>query len=193
LQKSKLPQMPCVSPLAAALARHSFIAGHCLHTRAHAALVALSVENQLSGASAQSGATERAAVLAGGAALSREEHGRRVAALVDSQRRYRNHSGGFWVAATDPQAAHQALTGRAPLPGPGGLHRAALLTDGATRAVDIYGLMSWPALDLMTTNGPTALLDAVRAAEDDDPDGAAFPRMKRSDATAVGWSSDRRD
>jgi hypothetical protein len=142
-----------------------------------------------------SSAPERAAVLAGGAALSREEHGRQVAALVDSQRRYRNRPGGFWVAATDPHAAHHALTGRAPFSPPGGLCRAALLTDGATRAVDTYGLMSWPtALDLMTANGPTALLDAVRAAEDDDPEGAAFPRMKRSDdatAVLVSWPTDQ--
>lgn len=144
-----------------------------------------------------SSATERAAVLTGGAALSREEHGRRVAALVDSQRRYRNRPGGFWVAATDPQAAHNALIGRVPLSGPGGLRRAALLTDGATRGVDTFGLMSWPAaLALMTTNGPTALLEAVRKTEDDDPDGATFPRMKRSDdatAVVVSWSRHRRD
>ena len=141
---------------------------------------------------------ERAAVLASdGVALSREEHSRRVAALVHSQRRYRNRPGGFWVAATDPQAAHNALTGVAALPGPDGLRRAALLTDGATRAVETFGLMSWrTALDLMATKGPTALLDIVRAAENDDPEGATFPRTKRSDdATAllVSWSGDHRD
>jgi hypothetical protein len=44
-------------------------------------------------------------------------------------RRARNRPGGYWVAAADPQAASQAVTGS--LPGRS-LHRAVLLSDDAT-------------------------------------------------------------
>jgi hypothetical protein len=137
---------------------------------------------------------ERAALLSGEAAVSSDEHGRRIAALVEAQRQHRNRPGGFWVAATDSQAAHNALTGSQTI-GPAGLHRAALLTDGAARLVDTYRLTDWPtALQQMAEEGPARLLHAVRAAEVADPDGARFRRIKGSDdATAllVTWPSEQ--
>jgi hypothetical protein len=77
-----------------------------------------------------------------------------------------------WVAAADPQAVSQALTGT--LPGKT-LQRAVLLSDGASRLVDPFGLATWEEL-----------VRQVRAAEAVDPEGRQWPRTKRSDdATAV--------
>jgi len=131
---------------------------------------------------------ERAALLGRGG-LSAEERSSRVAALVDAQRVHRNRPGGFWVAAADPEAAHEALTECASATG---LQRVALMTDGAARAVDVYQLMTWPAaLDVMATQGPAGLLHAVRTAEARDAEGVVFPRMKSSDdatAALVNWA-----
>ncbi len=135
---------------------------------------------------------ERASVLGRGG-LSADQHRHRIAALVHAQRAHKNRPGGFWVAASDPQAAHQALTGERPCAGPASLRRVALLTDGATRAVDTYQLMTWTgALDLLTVQGPMGLLDAVRSAEALDSAGVEFPRMKASDdatAAMVSWTA----
>ncbi|MFG1899104.1 hypothetical protein [Micromonospora carbonacea] len=101
----------------------------------------------------------------------------RRAVTVQRQRMNRTH--GYWVAAADPDAAYHALTGTEPLRGPGGLRRAALLTDGASCAVEQFGLFDWAGLlDLVAAEGPGALLDRVRAAERDRPD-----RLRRHKAT----------
>ena len=68
---------------------------------------------------------------------------RRRAQLTRALRRARNRPGGYWVAAADPQAASQAVTGT--LPGRN-LHRAALLSDGASRLVDPFQLATWEEL-----------------------------------------------
>lgn len=86
--------------------------------------------------------------------------------------RYTNQPDGYWVAAAIPEAAYQAVTGSVPLDGPAGLRRAALLTDGAARAVELFGLLDWAGLlDLLSTRGPAELIRRVRAAESaaDDP------------------------
>ena len=111
----------------------------------------------------------------------------RAAALLGMKRAeiaQRNRPGGYWVAGSDPAAADEALTGEVPLDGP---TRVALLTDGAARAVDPFGLTGWPGLlDLLAATGPDALLDLVRAAERADADAVRWPRTKVSDdATAV--------
>ncbi|SFS52054.1 protein phosphatase 2C domain-containing protein [Saccharopolyspora flava] len=93
----------------------------------------------------------------------------------------RNTEQGFWVASTDPEAAHHAVTGTtAPF------RRAALLTDGASRHVDHFALTDWPGLlDLLTDHGPTTLLTQVRQAETTGP---PPPRAKpHDDATALLW------
>ena len=109
---------------------------------------------------------------------------RRRVQLTRALRRARNRPGGYWVAAADPQAASQAITGT--LPGKS-LHRAVLLSDGASRLVDLFELATWEELlALLDENGPEELLHQVRAAEAVDPDGRQWPRTKRSDdATAV--------
>lgn len=108
------------------------------------------------------------------------EHVRRLAV-------YRNRPGGFWVASTSPAAAGEALTGSLPLDQ---VESATLLTDGASRTVDRFDLLTWA--DLLTAlgkDGPRELLRRTREAEADDPDGKRWPRSKASDdATIAYWT-----
>jgi hypothetical protein len=112
------------------------------------------------------------------------DHDRSFAELVTEQRHHRNHPDGFWVASTDPAAAQHALTNTAPRDS---LHRAAVLSDGAARLVDRFGLLDWPSfLDVLAEQGPDVIIAQVRAAEHTDPDGQRWPRGKRhDDATAA--------
>ncbi|MEV2278166.1 protein phosphatase 2C domain-containing protein [Nocardiopsis sp. NPDC049922] len=97
---------------------------------------------------------------------------------------YRNVPGGFWTAGADPAAADEALTGTL-LPG-----TFAALTDGASRAVEVFGACRWDeALTLVTKDGPDALVSLVRELERADPEGTRHPRGKgHDDATVVAWS-----
>lgn len=100
---------------------------------------------------------------------------------------YTNQQDGYWVAAADPQAAYHAVTGSAPLTGPDRLRRAALLTDGASAAVDQFHLFDWTGLlDALTTAGPAQLIRQVRAAEyAADLDDARGRYKRHDDATAA--------
>ncbi|MEV0721377.1 hypothetical protein AB0I37_01190 [Micromonospora purpureochromogenes] len=104
---------------------------------------------------------------------------------VQVQRERMNRTHGYWVAATDPDAAYHAVTGTLPLRGPDAVRRAVLLSDGASSAVEQFALFDWAGLlDLVTTQGPGALIDRVRAAERDHPE--LLRRHKRADdASAV--------
>ncbi|MFC0006615.1 hypothetical protein [Micromonospora siamensis] len=98
-----------------------------------------------------------------------------------------NQPHGYWIAAANPEAARQAVTGALDLHGPQRVRRAALLTDGTSCAVDEYQLMDWQQLlDVLTEYGPCELIRRVRHAENADPTGADHPRYKRhDDATAA--------
>lgn len=87
-------------------------------------------------------------------------------------------------ASADPQVAAHAQAGALPL---AGLRGAALLSDGTTRIIDRYGLLTWTqALAVTRDVGPGELIRQVREAEDTDPGGARWPRRKiRDDATAL--------
>lgn len=104
--------------------------------------------------------------------------------LVHAERAMRNTPGGYWVAAADPHAAMEAITGTAARTD---FVRAALLTDGAARLVDIFTLADWPGcLDLLEQQGPGQLISRVRQAELSDPDLERWPRSKpHDDATAA--------
>ena len=108
------------------------------------------------------------------------DHDRSFAELVTEQRRHRNHPDGFWVASTDPAAARHALTGTVARDG---LQRAAVLSDGATRLVDRFGLLDWPSfLDVMAEQGPDAII-------------AQGPRgrgQRPRRATLAAWQATRR-
>lgn len=105
------------------------------------------------------------------------EYGRAVEAL-------RNAEGGFFTAAADPDVARLAVTGTRPRTA---VRALAALSDGATRWVEVFRAGDWTeTLALLRKEGAQALIDRVRAAEDSDPDGNAFPRGKRhDDATAI--------
>jgi len=112
------------------------------------------------------------------------EHAAAHRAFVANVREHRNREGGFWVASADPRAADQALTGTVPVDR---LQAAALLSDGASRLVDLFSLATWPQLmDLLHREGPRALIRRVRAAERSDLQGRRWPRAKAfDDATAA--------
>jgi hypothetical protein len=96
----------------------------------------------------------------------------------------RNVAGGYWVAAADPAIVAHAITGELPRQH---LQQAALLSDGAARAVDPFQLCDWRGLlTILTTAGPGELIRQVRAAEAADPAGIRWPRNKiHDDATAI--------
>lgn len=90
------------------------------------------------------------------------------------------------AAGAAPDAALAARTGTLPR---AGLRGIALLSDGATRITDRYGLIGWAGLlDVIRDQGPAELIRQVRQAEATDPGGARWPRSKiNDDATAIWW------
>jgi hypothetical protein len=96
----------------------------------------------------------------------------------------RNVTRGYWVAAADPGIVAHAITGDLPRQH---LQQAALLSDGAARAVDPFGLCDWRGLlTILATAGSGELIRQVRAAEATDPAATRWPRNKiHDDATAI--------
>lgn len=97
----------------------------------------------------------------------------------------RNTQGGYWIAAADPTAAKHAITGDVPI---ATVDRLAVLTDGAARYVDLFGISDWTGvLRTLSNSGPRWFLDhLVRPIEAADPLGVRYPRNKCfDDATAV--------
>jgi Protein phosphatase 2C len=98
----------------------------------------------------------------------------------EAVRAARNADGGFWVASTRPIAAYEALTGETH-----DVRRAALLSDGAARLVERFGLMGWgDLLDLLDQDGPRELIRRTRRAEHEHRD-AAMRGKQFDDATAL--------
>lgn len=96
--------------------------------------------------------------------------------------RVRNTPGGFWVAAADPNAALQSLTGWIPVEK---VARIALYSDGITRLVERYGY-DWANLfELAESAGARALVEAVRIAEQDDSQPERWRGKPHDDSTAV--------
>jgi hypothetical protein len=98
--------------------------------------------------------------------------------------RWRNTADGFWVAEADPDAAYEARRASWPR---AAVQRVLLASDGVACGVDDYQIFpDWAAVfDLVSARGPDAVLDAVRAAEESDPDGTRWPRPKRHDDQAL--------
>ncbi|MFF3317638.1 protein phosphatase 2C domain-containing protein [Streptomyces sp. NPDC003035] len=104
-------------------------------------------------------------------------------ALVEAERAMRNRPGGYWVAAAEPEAADEAITGRMSI---AQLDRAALLTDGASRFVDTFALGDWSTcLDVLEHHGTADLIDQVRDAERSDINLERWPRSKTHDDATV--------
>ena len=95
----------------------------------------------------------------------------------------RNSAGGFWVAGADPAVADYALTGSTPL---SSVESALLVSDGASRLTDLFGLASWADLAaIVRGDGPAELIRQVRVAEASDPDGARWYRSKATDDATI--------
>ncbi|HEX8628730.1 MAG TPA: hypothetical protein VF755_11220 [Catenuloplanes sp.] len=83
--------------------------------------------------------------------------------ILRDLRANRNRRGGFWVAKDDPRAADEAITGQCPI---SELTGAVLLSNGASRIVDRFGLADWPGvMALLASSGPADIIDRVRRAE----------------------------
>ncbi|MCD0452418.1 protein phosphatase 2C domain-containing protein [Actinocorallia sp. API 0066] len=108
-------------------------------------------------------------------------------ARMERMAAHRNVTGGFWVASTHPDAAREAVVGAVPLVD---VKTVTLLTDGATRLVDLFGVASWAELlHAVACDGPDTLIDWTRDVEAADPDGARCPRGKaHDDATVIRWN-----
>jgi hypothetical protein len=91
-----------------------------------------------------------------------------------------------WAIRANPQVAMAARVG---VLARAGLRGIALLSDGATRLADCYGLAGWPeVMGVIRDAGPGELISQVRAAEAGDPHGIRWPRHKlRDDATVLWW------
>jgi hypothetical protein len=102
----------------------------------------------------------------------------------------RNTDDGFWVAEADPAAAYRAFTARWPRDQ---VDAVLMASDGMSCGVEEYGLFAdWSAvLDTVRAEGAQAVLDKVRDAERNDPDGTRWPRPKLHDdktLVLVDWS-----
>lgn len=87
------------------------------------------------------------------------------------------------VARADPAVAYRGLTGERPGPLAGPV---ALLTDGASRLVDLFSMLDWRALlALLDDAGPAGLLARTRQVECGDAGKHRWPRYKVHDDAAV--------
>jgi hypothetical protein len=105
-------------------------------------------------------------------------------AYFDALESLRNADDGFFTAAADPEVAKRAVTGRLTR---ADVRAAVAMSDGASRWTEVFGFGDWAALfGQIRDVGAEQVIDAVRAAETEDPDRTAFPRGKaRDDATVV--------
>jgi hypothetical protein len=119
-----------------------------------------------------------------GVAEGTPEYDRAREAYVEAVRARRNQPGGYWIAKDDPGAAAQARSGSFPVRD---LSGAALLSNGASRIVDPYGLAEWPAvLNLLRTSGAAEVIRRVRSAEANGSRGRR-PATKASDDATVAY------
>ncbi|MFG2903940.1 hypothetical protein ACGF13_02555 [Kitasatospora sp. NPDC048286] len=113
------------------------------------------------------------------------EHTESVRRMVAAQRLTRNTADGYWVAASNGEAADHAFTGAVPT---AGVSAVAVMSDGASRLVTDYGMASWPEVfATLRAAGADGLISAVRDVEATDPDGVRWPRYKRGDDAAVAF------
>ncbi|WP_345606189.1 hypothetical protein [Pseudonocardia adelaidensis] len=107
------------------------------------------------------------------------------AALVHLQRtqqQARNVEGGYWIAETDPAAAHHALTTSVERDM---IEWAVLATDGAADLIEHAG-HRWHRIAQYDDAQLTALLARVHEWEDtSDPDGRHLPRAERHDDKTI--------
>jgi hypothetical protein len=97
-----------------------------------------------------------------------------------------NRPGGYWIAAATPEAAEHAITGSLPMSGSERPQRVAMLTDGASCAVDPLGIMAWPTLlKVLTEDGASELIRQIRTAELALAESDTFAGKVHDDATTA--------
>jgi hypothetical protein len=111
------------------------------------------------------------------------EHTAALREFIGTVRAQRNIDDGFWVATDDPAAACHSLTGSVPLTE---VQTVQLLSDGACRLTDPFGLLTWAELaDVIRTEGPADAVRRTRSAEASDPRGLRWPRGKVTDDATI--------
>jgi hypothetical protein len=91
------------------------------------------------------------------------EHDHELRRAIDSLRAARNHPGGYWIAKDDPRAAAEAVVGRLDT---GPLGCLAILSNGAARLVEPYGVTDWQGMvELLHAVGPDGVLHRLRVCE----------------------------
>ncbi|MFG2872845.1 protein phosphatase 2C domain-containing protein [Streptomyces sp. NPDC048338] len=155
------------------------VLGDCTLLVNNSGIVTATTDDRLALVASQ--AREALAATTPGSAAQRAAH----QALVSEERGLRNTPGGYWVAAADPAAASQALTG---VESASDIQAAALLTDGAARLVTTFDATDWRGcLDQLTRNGPDDMIRHVREAERSDPDLSRWPRSKQHDDATIAY------
>ncbi|MGD9530600.1 MAG: hypothetical protein AB7I38_19735 [Dehalococcoidia bacterium] len=110
------------------------------------------------------------------------EHRQALAELQRIERRHRNTEPGYWIAETNPDAAHHALTTTLPIDA---ITWAVLATDGASDPLQHLG-HRWPDIAHHDSTQLAGLLAQVdRWEQDVDPDARQLPRSKRHDDKSV--------
>ncbi|MFJ4690755.1 hypothetical protein [Streptomyces sp. NPDC088766] len=113
------------------------------------------------------------------------EHQEALRRLVTAQRQTRNTPTGYWVAASDAEAAAHAVVGSTPTED---VRAAAVLSDGASRLVTEYAMATWSEVfTMLRAGGPRELIDTVRKVEALDPTGKRWPRYKSGDDASVAF------
>ncbi|MFI1046810.1 hypothetical protein ACH4U3_13490 [Streptomyces griseoruber] len=113
------------------------------------------------------------------------EHQEALRRFVTAQRQTRNTPSGYWVAASNAEAAEHALVGSTRAED---VRAAAVLSDGASRLVTEYGMATWSEVfTTLRTGGPQELIATVRKVEATDPTGRRWPRYKSGDDAAVAF------
>ncbi|TYK48272.1 hypothetical protein [Actinomadura decatromicini] len=104
--------------------------------------------------------------------------------ILDGRGGLRPITGGPYYAAADPAVADEAITGTVPA---AELSRVLLLTDGATRLADMFGVTDWKGLADLASGaaGPAALIERTREVERTDPRSVRWPRGKVHDDATV--------
>jgi len=111
-----------------------------------------------------------------------EAHRAALVQLQQAQRRARNVEGGYWIAETDPAAAHHAFTSTVERDAIGW---AVLATDGAADLIEHAG-HRWHRIAQYDGAQLDALLARIHEWEDtSDPDGRHLPRAKRHEDKTI--------
>jgi hypothetical protein len=109
-----------------------------------------------------------------------DQHRAALVALQQAQREARNQPGGYWIAETDPDAAHHGITRTLT---PDAITWAVLATDGAADFIDHSSDdADWSAIAQYEPVQLFQLLTRIHEWESTtDPDGRIQPRAKRHD------------